>query len=97
MIGKTVQDLCDDHRSKIEDQMIRHGLTDVPLTDINKDKAVNDLMVAEVLVTRTLALDTLFKGQYVYKILNKMATQNVFLLTKLTSQLLLHCLMFKLN
>ena len=40
--------------------MIRHGLTDVPLTDINKDKAV---MIAEVLVTQTLALDTLFKGQ----------------------------------
>ena len=62
-MGKTVQDLSDDHRSKIEDQMICHGLTDVPLTDINKDKAVNDLMIAEVLVTRTLALDTLFKGQ----------------------------------
>ena len=70
-MGKSVQDLCDDHRSKIEEQMIRHGLTDVPLTDINKDKAVNDILIADVLVTRTLALDTLFKGKCRYKSMKK--------------------------
>ena len=34
----------------------------MPLTDVNKEKAIEDLLVAEVLVTRTLALDTFFKG-----------------------------------
>lgn len=63
-MDKTLQDLGDDHRSKIEEQLVRHGLTDVPLTDLNKEKAVNDLLIAEVLVTRTLALDTLFKVKY---------------------------------
>lgn len=42
--------------------MVRHGLTDVPITDLNKEKAVNDLLLAEVLIARTLALDTFFRG-----------------------------------
>lgn len=42
--------------------MVRHGLTDVPLDNLNKDKAVNDLLVAEVLITRTLALNRFYEG-----------------------------------
>ena len=49
-------------KDRVEEVMVRHGLTDVPITDLNKEKAVNDLMVAEVLITRTLALDTFFRG-----------------------------------
>ena len=40
--------------------LVKHGLTDVvPLSDVNKAKAINDLLAAEVLITRTLALDFL--------------------------------------
>ena len=35
-------------------------MTDIPLTDVNKEKAIQDLLVAEVLVTRTAALDSFF-------------------------------------
>ena len=42
--------------------MVKHGLTDIPLTDINKEKAIQDLLVAEVLVTKTAALDSFFTG-----------------------------------
>lgn len=49
-------------KERVEEMMVRHGLTDVPITDLNKEKPVNDLMVAEVLITRTLALDTFLRG-----------------------------------
>ncbi len=50
-------------RDKVEDLLVKHGLSDVvPLTNLNKDKAIQDLLVAEVLVTRTVALDSFFKG-----------------------------------
>lgn len=42
--------------------MVRHRLSDIPLTDLNKDKAVNDLLLAEVIITPTLALDRFFAG-----------------------------------
>ena len=49
-------------KDRVEELMVRHGLIDVPVTDLNKEKAINDLLVAEVLITRTLALDTFFRG-----------------------------------
>lgn len=42
--------------------MVRHGLVDIPITSLNKNKAVNDLLLAEVVITRTLALESFFKG-----------------------------------
>lgn len=43
--------------------MESHGLSDViPLTKVNKQKAVNDLIAAEVIITRVLAMDSIFKG-----------------------------------
>ena len=47
---------------KVEDAMVRYGLTDIPLTSLNKDKAVFDLLAANVVITRTHALDQFFKG-----------------------------------
>ncbi|CAB3988888.1 Hypothetical predicted protein [Paramuricea clavata] len=41
--------------------MVRHGLSDLSLIDQNKEKAVQDI-VAEVLTTRTAALDAIFTG-----------------------------------
>ena len=49
-------------KDRVEELMVKHGLTDVPITDLNKEKAVNDLLVAEVFITCTLALDTFFRG-----------------------------------
>ena len=46
--------------------MVRHGLSDIPLTELNKEKDVNDLLVAEVIITHThthtLVLDRFFAG-----------------------------------
>lgn len=53
----------DEAKDKVEELLVRHGLTDaVPLSDVNKEKAIKDLLVAEVLVTRTIALDSFFRG-----------------------------------
>ena len=50
-------------KDKVEELLVRHGLTDaVPLSGVNKEKAIKDLLVAEVLVTRTVALDSFFRG-----------------------------------
>ncbi|XP_067031279.1 uncharacterized protein [Acropora muricata] len=62
ILHKEVKDMSAIAKDRVEEVMVRHGLTDVPITDLNKEKAVNDLMVAEVLITRTLALDTFFRG-----------------------------------
>lgn len=42
--------------------MVAHGLSDIPLTVLNKDKAIKDLLIAEVLITRVMAMDAIFKG-----------------------------------
>jgi hypothetical protein len=42
--------------------MVRHDLVDIPISSLNKNKAVNDLLVAEVVITRTLTLDSFYKG-----------------------------------
>lgn len=49
-------------RDKIEELMVRHGFTDLPLNDANKDKAFQDIIFGEVIVTRTAALDSIFRG-----------------------------------
>ena len=55
--------LTDIEKGKLEELLVRHGLTSwVPLTSLNMAGAVQDLMVAEVLLTRILPLETLFKG-----------------------------------
>ncbi len=57
-----VNEIDPEVKDVIEGLLVKHGLTDVPLTDINKEKALQDLLVAEVLVTRTAALDSFFRG-----------------------------------
>lgn len=53
----------DEAKDKVEELLVQHGLTDaVPLSDVNKEKATKGLLVAEVLVTRTIALDSFFRG-----------------------------------
>lgn len=42
--------------------MVRHGCTDIPLSDKNMVKSVQDGMVGEVLVSRVTALDAIFLG-----------------------------------
>ena len=55
--------LTDIEKDKLEELLVHHGLTTwVPLTSLNMAGAVQDLMVAEVLLTRILPLETLFKG-----------------------------------
>ena len=55
--------LTDIEKDKLEELLVHHGLTTwVPLTSLNMAGAVQDLLVAEVLLTRILPLETLFKG-----------------------------------
>ncbi|XP_078370231.1 uncharacterized protein LOC144653970 [Oculina patagonica] len=62
VIGKEF-DLTDGEKDKLEELMVRHGLTMwVPLTSLNIGAAVQDLMIAEVLSTRIQPLQSLFKG-----------------------------------
>ena len=62
ILQKEVKDIDTSAKDKVEELMVRHGLSDIPRTDLNKDKAVNDLLVAEVIITRMLALDRFFAG-----------------------------------
>lgn len=58
-----MHEVDDEAKDKVEELLVRHGLTDaVPLSDVNKEKAIKDLLVAEVLVTRKIALDSFFRG-----------------------------------
>lgn len=64
-----IKDIDSNLKVKLEDILVKHGLTDVvPLTDINKDKASKDLLIDEVLITRTFALDSFFKGLNVHSL-----------------------------
>lgn len=40
----------------MEELILWHGFTDLPLTDENKDKAIEDIIVREVLVTTVTPL-----------------------------------------
>ena len=62
ILQKEVKDIDISAKDKVEELMVRHGLSDIPLTDLNKEKAVNDLLVAEVIIKRTLSLDRFFAG-----------------------------------
>lgn len=52
ILKKEVKDIDASAKDRVEELMVRHGLTDIPLTDLNKEKAVNDLFVAEILKSR---------------------------------------------
>ena len=58
----TLEELTSVEKDRIEEKLVSHGLSDVPLTMLNKDKAIRDLLSAEVIITRTLAMDSFFKG-----------------------------------
>ena len=57
ILQKEVKDIDISAKDKVEELMVRHGLSDIPLTDLNEEKDVNDLVVAEVIITHTLVLD----------------------------------------
>ena len=42
--------------------MVSHGLTDIPITNLNKEKAIQDILVAEVIITRVLPMNKFFDG-----------------------------------
>lgn len=51
-----------DVRGILKDLLVKNGLSDsIPLNDLIKEKAIKDLITAEVLVTRTLPLEAFFK------------------------------------
>lgn len=63
MTGDTsVTLLTTEEKDKIEEAMVRHGCTELPLSDKNIVKSVQDVMVGEVLVSRLMALEAIFLG-----------------------------------
>lgn len=61
-VKDTLEELTIEEKDKIEEKLVNHCLSDVPLTIFNKDKAIRDLLCAEGIITRTLAMDSFFKG-----------------------------------
>ena len=57
--NKSVTSLSEEEKDKIEEAMVRRGCTDIPITDKNAVKYVQDIMVGEVLVSRPMALDAI--------------------------------------
>ena len=57
--NKSVTSLSEEEKDKIEEAMVRHGCTDIPITDKNVVKSVQDIMVCEVPVSRLMALDAI--------------------------------------
>ena len=63
IIGKEDLDLNSEERDRLEEKLESHGLSDmIPISNMNKDKAIKDLLVAEVVITRVIAMDSIFKG-----------------------------------
>lgn len=49
----------------MEELMVRHGVCDLPLTEVNKEQAVHSVIMGEVLLSRTKALDAIIAGMNV--------------------------------
>ena len=60
--NKSVTSLSEEEKDKIEEAMVRRGSTDIPITDKNVVKSVQDIMVGEVPVSRLMALDAIVLG-----------------------------------
>ena len=91
VIGKDdLYNLAISEKDKLEELLVRHGLTTwVPLTLLNKDGTVQDLMIAEVLLTRVLPMEALFKGVSCLG-LGDMLRKNPDLVTKVSLPLRMH-------
>ena len=48
--------------NKIEEAMVRHGCTDIPINDKNVVRSVQDIIVGEVLVSRLMTFDAIVLG-----------------------------------
>ena len=55
--NKSVTSLSEEEKDKIEEAMVRRGCTDIPITDKNVVKSVQDIMVGEVLVLDAIVLE----------------------------------------
>ena len=62
VLSHDISELTSEEKDKLEGRMVSHGLTDIPITDLNKDKAMKDTLIAEVLITRVLAMNKFFEG-----------------------------------
>ena len=60
--NKSVTSLSEEEKDKIEKAMVRRGCTDIPISDKNVEKSVQDIMVGEVPVSRLMALDAIVLG-----------------------------------
>ncbi|CAB3986294.1 Hypothetical predicted protein [Paramuricea clavata] len=55
VINKKPEDIDPVTKDLVKERMVRHGLVDIPISSLNKNKAVNDPLVAEVVITCMLA------------------------------------------
>lgn len=62
VLNHDITELTSDERNKLDGRMVSHGLTDIPITNLNKDKSMKDILIAEVVITRVFAMDKFFEG-----------------------------------
>ena len=62
VLSQDISEFTSEEKDKLEGRMVSHGLTDIPISNLNKDKAMKDILIAEVLITRVLAMDEFFEG-----------------------------------
>lgn len=43
-MNKEAEDIDPAAKDLVEERMVRHGLVDIPISSLNKNKAVNDLL-----------------------------------------------------
>lgn len=62
VLSQDISELTSEEKDKLDGRTVSHGLTEIPITNLNKDKAMKDILIAEVLITRVLAMDKFFEG-----------------------------------
>ena len=62
MTGDKTASLTEAEKDRLEELMVWHGFSDLPLTDANTESAVHSVIVGEDLVSRTKALNAVTEG-----------------------------------
>lgn len=54
--------MTQEEKDKIEQKMEAHGLQYIPITELNMERAANDILIGEVLITRVLSMNAIYDG-----------------------------------
>lgn len=62
VLSQDISELTSEEKDKLDGRTVNHGPTEIPITNLNKDKAMKDILIAKVLITTVLAMDKFFEG-----------------------------------